>query len=129
MGTVLLFGFVPKGFIPSDDTGQISGITEAAQGTSFEAMVTHRQMLAAIVARDPNVQEFISAVGQGGGVSGSNHGALGVAVVGGLAFSQLITLYITPVVYTYMDDFQHWLASRRVRGALTSAPEPALSGD
>jgi HAE1 family hydrophobic/amphiphilic exporter-1 len=74
IATVFLFGLVPKGFIPSDDTGQISAITEAAQGTSFVAMVKHQQMLAAVVARDPNVQEFISSVGQGGGVSGSNQG-------------------------------------------------------
>ena len=31
---------------------------------------------------------------------------LGVAVVGGLAFSQIITLYVTPVFYTYLDAFQ-----------------------
>ncbi len=74
LGTVFLFRLVPKGFIPSDDTGMISGITEAAQGTSFDAMVTHQRMVAAIIARDPNVDEFISSVGQGGGVSGSNQG-------------------------------------------------------
>ena len=32
-------------------------------------------------------------------------------MVGGLVFSQLLTLYITPVVYTYMDSFQHWIGS------------------
>jgi HAE1 family hydrophobic/amphiphilic exporter-1 len=36
-----------------------------------------------------------------------------VAVVGGLAFSQLITLYITPVVYTYMDAFQRKLGRKQ----------------
>ena len=35
--------------------------------------------------------------------------ALGVAVVGGLAFSQVVTLYVTPVFYTYLDDLQSWL--------------------
>ncbi len=44
---------------------------------------------------------------------------LGVAVVGGLAFSQLITLYITPVVYTYMDAFQRRLARRSGRAGRT----------
>jgi hypothetical protein len=40
-----------------------------------------------------------------------------VAVVGGLAFSQLVTLYVTPVFYTYFDELQQRLFKRRPRGA------------
>jgi hydrophobic/amphiphilic exporter-1 (mainly G- bacteria), HAE1 family len=42
---------------------------------------------------------------------------LGLAVVGGLVVSQSITLYLTPVVYTYMAQLQNWMKSRQ------SAPE------
>ena len=35
--------------------------------------------------------------------------SLGIAVVGGLAFSQVVTLFVTPVFYTYLDDLQSWL--------------------
>jgi HAE1 family hydrophobic/amphiphilic exporter-1 len=47
------------------------------------------------------------AIGFGAG-AGSRRG-LGLAVVGGLIFSQVITLYITPVYYVYLDRFQNWL--------------------
>ena len=53
---------------------------------------------------------------------------LGVAVVGGLLFSQIITLYITPVVYTYLDAWQKRLARRKVtepRQFRSRAPESA----
>jgi hydrophobe/amphiphile efflux-1 (HAE1) family protein len=40
---------------------------------------------------------------------------LGYAMVGGLALSQLLTLYTTPVVYLYLDRVQHWLSPRRHR--------------
>ena len=38
---------------------------------------------------------------------------LGYAMVGGLALSQLLTLYTTPVVYLYLDRLQVWLQGRR----------------
>jgi HAE1 family hydrophobic/amphiphilic exporter-1 len=40
---------------------------------------------------------------------------LGIVVVGGLLFSQLITLYITPVIYTYLDPFNRRLEKRLAR--------------
>jgi hypothetical protein len=43
--------------------------------------------------------------------------------VGGLAFSQLITLYVTPVIYTYLDAFTHRVSRRRQAGAAAPALE------
>ncbi|MBI1795788.1 MAG: efflux RND transporter permease subunit, partial [Candidatus Eisenbacteria bacterium] len=78
VGTVLLFMWVPKGFIPSEDTGRITANTETIEGTSFDAMVTHQRQIADIISRDPNILDFMSSVGQGGGgsVGGSNAGRL-----------------------------------------------------
>jgi HAE1 family hydrophobic/amphiphilic exporter-1 len=70
--TVHMFGLVPKGFIPSEDTGQILINTEAAQGVAYEQMVDYQQQLAAIVAKDKNVESFFSSVGVGGvGLTGN----------------------------------------------------------
>ncbi|HCZ33975.1 MAG TPA: multidrug transporter subunit MdtC, partial [Holophagaceae bacterium] len=49
---------------------------------------------------------------------------LGIAIVGGLLFSQLLTLYTTPVIYLYMDRFRLWLGRFRVsRRAVAPLPE------
>ncbi|MFI5165232.1 MAG: efflux RND transporter permease subunit [Thermoanaerobaculales bacterium] len=61
--TIGLFMIVPKGFIPSEDTGQIFGFTEAAESVSFDEMVRHQQALAEIVKADPNVSAFMSSAG------------------------------------------------------------------
>jgi Cu/Ag efflux pump CusA len=43
---------------------------------------------------------------------------LGYAIVGGLAVSQLLTLYTTPVVYIYFDRLQTWMFRRRTPTAV-----------
>jgi HAE1 family hydrophobic/amphiphilic exporter-1 len=73
VATIWLGVIVPKGFIPSEDNAQIRGTTEAAEGTSFEAMVRHQRVAAEIVQADPNVKGFMSAVG-GGRSSSVNQG-------------------------------------------------------
>jgi HAE1 family hydrophobic/amphiphilic exporter-1 len=53
------------------------------------------------------------AIGFGAGAEARR--PMGIAVVGGLLFSQMITLYLTPVVYVYLDEFQGFLRGRRTR--------------
>jgi HAE1 family hydrophobic/amphiphilic exporter-1 len=66
----------------------------------------------------------------GVGATSSSRRPLGVAVVGGLAFSQIVTLYVTPVFYTYLDELQallaRWFRSATPAGAPT--PQP-VAGD
>jgi HAE1 family hydrophobic/amphiphilic exporter-1 len=59
------------------------------------------------------------AIGYGAG--GEARQSLGLVVVGGLLFSQLVTLYLTPVFYTYMAAFQEWVGRSRKK---TAAPQP-----
>lgn len=76
VATVYLFAKIPLGFLPSEDTGQIFAFTEAAEGISFEDMVRHQKELAAIVAEDPNIASFMSAVGASGISVANNTGRI-----------------------------------------------------
>ncbi|MBU0732730.1 MAG: efflux RND transporter permease subunit, partial [Proteobacteria bacterium] len=76
IATAYLFIRIPKGFLPSEDTGRIFAITEAAQGISFESMVRHQRELAAIVREDPNVDSFMSGIGGGRSSRANNTGRL-----------------------------------------------------
>jgi HAE1 family hydrophobic/amphiphilic exporter-1 len=58
------------------------------------------------------------ALGMGAGSEARR--PLGLAVVGGLLVSQTLTLYVTPVFYIYMEQFQEWMARRK------GVPQPAL---
>jgi len=75
-GTVVLFVLIPKGFIPSQDTGQLFVTTEAAQGTSYDDMVMHQTQVNAILHADTNIAGFYSAIGGSSTVSGTNQGRL-----------------------------------------------------
>ncbi len=76
MATVFMFWIMPQDFLPSEDTGQIFALTEAANGTSFDQMSRYQWQASSIVARNPNVAGFMSAVGAGGASSGVNSGRM-----------------------------------------------------
>jgi len=60
-----LFVAIPKGFFPTQDVGLIIGISEGAQDSSFQRMVTLQEKLNDIIAHDPAVASFASQVGAG----------------------------------------------------------------
>jgi HAE1 family hydrophobic/amphiphilic exporter-1 len=71
IATILLFIIVPKGFLPSEDTGFIVGTTEGAEGLSFDGMARHQKAVAAILMNDQNLGGLMSSVGSGGGGTGN----------------------------------------------------------
>ena len=75
--TVGLVKVLPKGFIPTDDTGLILVFTEGAQDISFEEMMRHQQAAAAIVAAQPYVDAMMSSMGSSGSINAtSNQGRI-----------------------------------------------------
>jgi multidrug efflux pump len=72
--TVLLYVFIPKGFFPVQDTGQIEGISQAAQSTSYAAMAEHQQALADVILKDPAVLSLTSYIGVDGTNTTLNQG-------------------------------------------------------
>ncbi|HEX4469164.1 MAG TPA: efflux RND transporter permease subunit [Gemmatimonadaceae bacterium] len=125
VGIIMLIGIVEKNAIMMIDfaiEAQRAGnrtptdaILEAASVRFRPIMMT---TMAALMGAIP------IAVGWGAGAS--TRRPLGVAVVGGLAFSQLVTLYVTPVFYTYLDELQQRFSRKKARAAVPSrAPESA----
>lgn len=72
--TVALLVVIPKGFIPSEDTGKITGVTQAAQDASFDALVKHQQEVVNVIRQDPNVDAVNSNIGGGASATGSGSG-------------------------------------------------------
>ncbi|VTZ49039.1 multidrug efflux system, subunit C [Methylocella tundrae] len=125
IGVILLIGIVKKNAIMMIDFALEA---ERTQGLSPEEAIFQACMLrfrpimmttfAAILGAVPLALSF----GEGGEI----RRPLGIAIVGGLIVSQLLTLYTTPILYLYMDEFRLW-AKRRWQGLFPglSAPSPA----
>ncbi|WP_428561017.1 MAG: multidrug efflux RND transporter permease subunit [Solidesulfovibrio sp. DCME] len=81
VATVLLYIAVPKGFFPVQDTGQLSGVTQAPATVSFAAMSERQKELADLLATDPAVVSVASSVGVDGINPSLNTGRLSVTLV------------------------------------------------
>src|SRR5437763_2082047 len=77
VGTVRMYGVVPKGFIPDQDNDMLFVNMQAAQGTSFYDMAKWTQQVSDVVIKNPYVDSFLASVGGGpggGGGGGANNG-------------------------------------------------------
>ena len=66
IATAVLFARAPKGFLPSEDSGQLFCFVEGPQDISFTAMMDLQRQVANIIAQDPNVEAAMSFVGATG---------------------------------------------------------------
>ena len=73
--TAALFVWIPKGFFPEEDIGQILATTEASEDISFDAMLKLQDQAADMVKNDPNVENMVSILG-GGASTGTNTGRM-----------------------------------------------------
>jgi hydrophobic/amphiphilic exporter-1 (mainly G- bacteria), HAE1 family len=64
--SVYLFVIIPKGFFPQQDTGLITGVSEAAQDISFAAMRQYQRALGDVVLKDPAVDHVAMSIGGAG---------------------------------------------------------------
>ena len=124
VGLIMLFGVVKKNAIMMIDFALEAQRVEGK--APFDAiyagcMLRFRPIMMTTVAALFGTLPI--ALGYGEGADARQ--PLGLAVVGGLVVSQLLTLYITPVIYLYMERFQTWL--RASRGAPMPAPAAELA--
>src|SRR6266852_3860713 len=127
VGLILLVGIVKKNAIMMVD---FAVEAERREHKSAEAAIIE----ACLVRFRPIMMTTMAAllgtlpIALGAGAGAESRRPLGVAVVGGLAFSQLVTLYLTPVIYTYFDRLQERFGRRRAEPVPASDAEPVPVG-
>jgi len=117
VGVIMLIGIVKKNAIMMIDFALEAERTEGKnpeeaifQGALIRFRPIMMTTMSALMATLP--------IALGWGAGSESRRPLGMAVVGGLVFSQIVTLYISPVIYIYLDKFQKWVRSHfnRSRG-------------
>src|SRR5581483_6858656 len=78
--TGYLFARAPKGFLPSEDSGQLLCFVEGPQDISFDAMMEIQAKVAEIIGKDPNVEAAMSFVGAGGSSPSLNLGRITITL-------------------------------------------------
>lgn len=74
--TIALYAMTPKGFLPSEDTGQLFAFTESDPATSFQDMASAQRKIADIIANNTGVSGIVSTVGAGGASGAANSGRI-----------------------------------------------------
>src|SRR5688572_15238080 len=123
VGIILLIGIVKKNAIMMIDfalAARARGETAPEEAIVEACLVRFRPIMMTTFAALAGALPI--ALGLGAGADSRR--PLGLAVVGGLVVSQLLTLYITPVIYIYMDRFMHWLKHERRTPSLMGNAEP-----
>jgi HAE1 family hydrophobic/amphiphilic exporter-1 len=126
VGVILLIGIVKKNAIMMID---FAIAQERAQGAKFDP---EKAIVEACLVRfRPIMMTTFAAlagaipIALGLGAGADSRRSLGLAVVGGLMVSQLLTLYITPVIYLYLDRLTHRLRSKAPAAAAPGTFVPA----
>jgi HAE1 family hydrophobic/amphiphilic exporter-1 len=123
VGIIMLFGVVKKNAIMMSDFAleaqRIEGKTPL-EAIYSGCMLRFRPIMMTTVAALCGTLPIAMGIGEGADA----RQPLGLAVVGGLVVSQMLTLYITPVIYLYFERLQQRLAARR-QGAPAPAPAAA----
>ena len=129
VGMILLVGIVKKNAIMMIDFALEAQRTEgksSAEAIYHGCLIRFRPIMMTTMAALMGTLPI--ALGFGAGAESRR--PLGLAVVGGLLFSQVVTLYLTPVFYIYMESFQQWVARVLGKGretALATPPEAAIA--
>src|SRR2546427_8255168 len=122
VGIIMLVGLVKKnGILMVDFAIEAQRQGKTAEQAIFDACIVRFRpimmtTMAALMGTLP--------IALGFGAGAESRRPLGLAVVGGLLFSQMLTLFVTPVTYTYLEQFRGGVARKRAKPEPVAVPSP-----